>query len=155
MLEERNQRVANSPAARLGEDVMAALYLNHPYGKPVIGWRHEIETLTREDALAFYRRFYTPDNAIVVVAGDVSAPKRSRRSPKRPTAGSSARAEIAPRAARAGAGAAHRPAGHLRRPAGQPAQPAAQLSRAVLRHAKGDEARALEVLAHILDARTQ
>jgi zinc protease len=51
----------------------AALYLNHPYGRPVIGWRHEIEKLDREDALAFYRRFYTPNNAILVVAGDVTA----------------------------------------------------------------------------------
>ena len=51
----------------------AALYLNHPYGRPVIGWRHEIEQLTREDALAFYRRFYTPNNAILVVAGDVKS----------------------------------------------------------------------------------
>jgi zinc protease len=73
VLEEQNQRVANDPAARLTEQVQAALYLNHPYGRPMIGWRHEIETLTREDALAFYRRFYTPNNAIVVVAGDVSA----------------------------------------------------------------------------------
>jgi zinc protease len=51
----------------------AALYLNHPYGRPVIGWRQEIEALDREDALAFYRRFYTPNNAILVVAGDVTA----------------------------------------------------------------------------------
>jgi zinc protease len=73
VLEEQNMRVANNPAARLGEQMEAALYLNHPYGKPVIGWRHEIEQLTRDDALAFYRRFYTPNNAILVVAGDVTA----------------------------------------------------------------------------------
>jgi zinc protease len=72
VLEEWNQRVANEPSARLGEQVMAALYLNHPYGRPVIGWRHEIEKLTREDALEFYKRFYTPNNAVVVVAGDVT-----------------------------------------------------------------------------------
>src|SRR5437764_1383318 len=72
VLEEQNQRVANDPAAQLTEQVQAALYLNHPYGRPVIGWRHEIEALTREDALAFYRRFYTPNNAVVVIAGDVS-----------------------------------------------------------------------------------
>jgi zinc protease len=51
----------------------AALYLNHPYGRPTIGWRPEIERLDREDALAFYRHFYSPNNAVVVVAGDVSA----------------------------------------------------------------------------------
>ena len=72
VLEEYNMRVANSPEARLGEQMTSALYLNHPYAKPVIGWRHEIEKLTSEDALAFYRRFYTPNNAVVVIAGDVT-----------------------------------------------------------------------------------
>src|SRR5690242_10182063 len=73
VLEEYNMRVANSPDARLGEQIAAALYLNSPYGRPVIGWRQEIEKLTREDALAFYRRFYSPNNAVVVIAGDVTA----------------------------------------------------------------------------------
>jgi zinc protease len=73
VLEEQNMRVANNPSARLGEQMEAALYLNHPYGRPVIGWRQEIEQLDREDALAFYRRFYTPNNAILVIAGDVTA----------------------------------------------------------------------------------
>jgi zinc protease len=73
VLEEYNQRVANNPRSRLVEQIDAALYLNHPYGKPVIGWRHEIEKLTREDALSFYRRFYAPNNAVLVVAGDVDA----------------------------------------------------------------------------------
>src|SRR3954453_9908781 len=73
VLEEFNMRVANNPGARLEEQMEAALYLNHPYGRPVIGWRQEIEKLNREDALAFYRRFYTPNNAILIVAGDVTA----------------------------------------------------------------------------------
>jgi zinc protease len=73
VLEEYNMRVANNPEARLTEQIMAALYLNHPYGRPVIGWRHEIEKLNREDALAFYRRFYAPNNATLVIAGDVDA----------------------------------------------------------------------------------
>jgi zinc protease len=73
VLEEYNMRVANNPDARLTEQIMAALYLNHPYGRPVIGWHHEIEQLNREDALAFYRRFYAPNNATLVVAGDVEA----------------------------------------------------------------------------------
>jgi zinc protease len=72
VLEEQYQRVANDPNAQLGEQIQAALYLNHPYGRPVIGWRPEIEKLTREDALAFYRHFYTPNNAVVVIAGDVN-----------------------------------------------------------------------------------
>src|ERR1700724_2673710 len=73
VLEEWNLRVGNDPGARLGEQVTASLYLNHPYHRPVIGWRNEIVKLNREDALAFYRRFYTPNNAVVVVAGDVTA----------------------------------------------------------------------------------
>ena len=73
MLEEYNMRVANNPEARLIEQIMAALYLNHPYGRPVIGWHHEIEKLNREDALAFYKRFYAPNNATLVIAGDVDA----------------------------------------------------------------------------------
>jgi zinc protease len=73
VLEEQNMRVASNPVGRLGEQMDAALYLNHPYGRPAIGWRHEIEKLGRDDALAFYRRFYTPNNAVVIVVGDVSA----------------------------------------------------------------------------------
>ncbi len=73
VLEEYNMRVANNPGARLDEQMEAALYLNHPYGRPVIGWHHEIEQLNRDEALAFYRRFYTPNNAILIVAGDVTA----------------------------------------------------------------------------------
>src|ERR1700687_1687422 len=73
VLEEFNMRVANNPDARLTEQIMAALYLNHPYGRPVIGWHQEIEMLDREDALAFYKRFYAPNNATLVIAGDVDA----------------------------------------------------------------------------------
>jgi zinc protease len=72
ILEERGQRTDSDPGALLGEQMRAALYLNHPYGTPIIGWRHEMEGLTREDALAFYQRFYAPNNAILVVAGDVT-----------------------------------------------------------------------------------
>jgi zinc protease len=73
ILEERAQRTDSDPGALFSEQRRAAQYLNHPYGIPVIGWRHEIEALSREDALAFYRRYYAPNNAIVVVAGDVTA----------------------------------------------------------------------------------
>jgi zinc protease len=73
VLEEFNMRVANNPEARLIEQIMAALYLNHPYGRPVIGWHQEIEKLDREDALAFYKRFYAPNNATLVIAGDIDA----------------------------------------------------------------------------------
>jgi len=89
ILEEQNQRVGNNPRARLGEQIGAALYLNHPYGRPVIGWRHEMEQLSRDDALNFYRRFYGPNGAVVVIAGDVE-PSRRASSPKTPTARSNA-----------------------------------------------------------------
>ncbi len=71
ILEERNQRIENNPRAKLGVQIDAALYLNSPYGKPTIGWRSEMEHLTRDDAIAFYHRFYAPNNAVLVVAGDV------------------------------------------------------------------------------------
>ena len=78
-------RTDTDPGAQLGEAVAATLFTQHPYGKPIIGWMHEIEGLNREDALAYYRRFYTPANAILVVAGDVTAGRGSPCSPRRPT----------------------------------------------------------------------
>lgn len=72
ILEERRSRVDGDPSSQLGEAVTASLYVNHPYGTPIIGWEHEIEKLDRHDAIAFYERFYTPNNAILVVAGDVT-----------------------------------------------------------------------------------
>ncbi|RME17119.1 MAG: insulinase family protein [Alphaproteobacteria bacterium] len=71
ILEERATRVDNKPAALLREEMMAALYRNSHYGIPTIGWRHEIEQLNRKDALDFYRTYYAPNNAILIVAGDV------------------------------------------------------------------------------------
>jgi zinc protease len=73
VLEERRQVVDNLPSARLREQMNAAMFLNHPYGRPIIGWEHEIRGLTREDALAWYRTWYAPNNAVLVVAGDVAA----------------------------------------------------------------------------------
>lgn len=71
IIEERNQRVENDPGSLFREQRMAALYLNHPYGTPIIGWRHEMVDLGLDDALAYYERFYAPNNAILIVAGDV------------------------------------------------------------------------------------
>ncbi|MDP1701962.1 MAG: pitrilysin family protein [Aestuariivirga sp.] len=70
--EERRERTDNNPSALLGEQVDAAMYTAHPYGKPIIGWMSEVAKLTREDAMAFYRAHYTPANAVLVVAGDVT-----------------------------------------------------------------------------------
>ncbi|WP_299984131.1 pitrilysin family protein [uncultured Ruegeria sp.] len=71
ILEERNQRTENNPRALFGEQLNAAQYLNHRYGVPIIGWRHEMEELDMEDALSFYQTHYAPNNAILVVTGDV------------------------------------------------------------------------------------
>jgi zinc protease len=75
VLEERHERTDNNPGAILAEHNSAALFLNHPYRRPVIGWEHEIRGLTADDALTFYRRWYAPNNAILVVAGDVTLPE--------------------------------------------------------------------------------
>lgn len=71
ILEERNQRTENNPRALFGEQMSASQYYNHRYGVPVIGWKHEMETLDLEDALSFYDIYYSPNNAILVVSGDV------------------------------------------------------------------------------------
>lgn len=71
--EERRQRIDNNPGAVLGERMRAMLWPHHPYGTPVIGWLHEIQALDRETALQFYQTWYAPNNAILVVAGDVNA----------------------------------------------------------------------------------
>ena len=78
IIEERRSRVDNNPSARLDEQMNAALYLSHPYGVPVIGWEHEMAKLSREDALRFYKRYYAPNNAILVVAGDVTVDEVKR-----------------------------------------------------------------------------
>jgi zinc protease len=71
ILEERNQRTENSPNALAREQMRASQFLNHRYGVPIIGWKHEMETLDMDDALSFYDLYYSPNNAILVVAGDV------------------------------------------------------------------------------------
>jgi zinc protease len=71
VLEERRSRIETSPQALLSEEIEATLYQNHPYRIPVIGWMHEMEKLNRTDAVAFYDRYYAPNNAILIVAGDV------------------------------------------------------------------------------------
>ncbi|HXW25172.1 MAG TPA: pitrilysin family protein [Xanthobacteraceae bacterium] len=149
VLEEWNVRVGNDPAARLGEQVTAALYLNHPYQRPVIGWHDEIVKLNREEALAFYRRYYTPNNAVVVIAGDVTA--EETKALAEATYGKVAsRAEIGPRV---------RPVEpepsavrHVTLADPRVAQPSLQRSYLVpsIVTAKPGEAEAIEVLAHVL-----
>jgi zinc protease len=71
VLEERRSRTDSNPSALLAEEVNATLYQNHPYRTPVIGWLHEMQQLNLADALAFYVKYYTPNNATLVVSGDV------------------------------------------------------------------------------------
>ena len=72
IIEERNQRTENSASALFSEQMRAVQYHNHRYGVPVIGWMHEMETLNLDDALSFYEIYYSPNNAILVVSGDVT-----------------------------------------------------------------------------------
>jgi zinc protease len=72
VLEERRQRTDNEPSGLLNEQMDAAMYTAHPYGKPVIGWMPQVSKLTRQDAMDFYAAHYEPENAILIVAGDVT-----------------------------------------------------------------------------------
>ncbi|MAC77999.1 MAG: peptidase M16 [Rhodobacteraceae bacterium] len=72
ILEERNMRIENSPSALFAEEMSASQYLNHHYGIPVIGWKHEMETLDLDHVMAFYDLYYSPNNAVLVVTGDVT-----------------------------------------------------------------------------------
>jgi zinc protease len=148
VLEEYNMRVANSPDARLGEQISAALYLNSPYGRPTIGWHHEIEQLTRADALAFYHRFYTPNNAVVVIAGDVTADEVKAMA-ERTYAKVPRVAEVPPRARPQEPAPVAPRTVMLADP--RVAQPSMQRSYLVPSYAKSKkDAAALEVLAHVL-----
>jgi zinc protease len=72
VIEERRSRTDNRPGSQLNEHMAAALYMNHPYRVPIIGWNHELSKLTMKDAIGFYRRHYAPNNAILIVTGDVT-----------------------------------------------------------------------------------
>ena len=72
IIEERHQRIENNPGAQLGEMMNAVLFLNHPYRLPIIGWQHEMQQYTTQDAIDFYGKFYAPNNAVLVIAGDVT-----------------------------------------------------------------------------------
>jgi zinc protease len=72
IIEERKQRTDNNPSAILREEVNNALFANHPYGTPVIGWMSEIKGLTPDSVREFYNKWYAPNNAILVVSGDMT-----------------------------------------------------------------------------------
>jgi zinc protease len=149
VLEERRTRTDNDPAAQLAEALTAALYVNHPYGRPIIGWMHEIRQLDRQSALDFYKRFYTPNNAVLVLAGDLD--EKEARELAEKTYGKVPRLiEIAPRVRPV------EPEPHAHRRLSLADQRVRQpsLSRYYLvpsyRTGEGNEAEALEILSHIL-----
>ena len=72
VLAERKQVVDSDVTRQFSEQMAAALYQNHPYSVPIIGWMHEIKALNRQDALAFYQTYYAPNNAVVVISGDIT-----------------------------------------------------------------------------------
>jgi zinc protease len=70
--EERRLRTDDNPASALGELASAVAFLVHPYRRPVVGWMDDIQNLTRQDLVDYYRLYYAPNNAFVVVTGDFS-----------------------------------------------------------------------------------
>ncbi len=70
--EERRLRTEDNPVSALAEIVNAVAFTVHPYRRPVIGWMQDIQNLTRQDMLDYYRAYYSPNNAVIVVTGDFS-----------------------------------------------------------------------------------
>lgn len=149
VLEERRTRTDNDPAAQLGEALTAALYVNHPYGRPIIGWMHEIRELNRQSALDFYKKYYTPNNAVLVLAGDIEE-KEARALAEKTYGLVPRRAEVAPRVRPV----EPEPRAHRRITLADARVQQPSVSRYYLvpsyRTAKDGEAEALEVLAQIL-----
>ncbi len=98
ILEERRSRIDNRPDSLLNEAMDAALFRNHPYGIPIIGWEEEMRRLDTADAIGFHDTWYGPQNAILILGGDVDLeealplveatygqlPRRGRDSRERP-----------------------------------------------------------------------
>jgi zinc protease len=70
--EERRLRTEDNPVSALGEVAGAAAFMIHPYRRPVIGWMQDIEKLTRQDLVDYYKLYYAPNNAFIVMTGDFS-----------------------------------------------------------------------------------
>ena len=75
ILEERFQRIESDPSSLLDESMRSILYPNHPYGRPIIGWKHEILELSYDDVKSFYKTHYEPRNAILVISGNINLKK--------------------------------------------------------------------------------
>jgi zinc protease len=72
VLAERRQRTDDDPQGRFAEKMQREVFGDHPYGRPVIGWRQEVEAMTDTTATAFYKKWYAPNNAILIISGDVT-----------------------------------------------------------------------------------
>ena len=73
VIEERRTRTEDDPGGALGEEVSAIAFRAHPYGQPIIGWPTDLTRITPEEIRAFYRTYYVPNNALLVMVGDFKA----------------------------------------------------------------------------------
>ena len=78
ILEERFQRIESDPSSQLDESMRTVLFPNNYYGRPIIGWKHEIENLDYEDVMDFYKKYYNPSNAILILSGDIDEKKAKK-----------------------------------------------------------------------------
>ncbi|MGZ8252786.1 MAG: M16 family metallopeptidase, partial [Methylophilaceae bacterium] len=73
VMEERRWRTEDKPQSKVNEQFQSTIYKVHPYGRPVVGWMNDLENMTVDDAREWYQTWYAPNNAILVVVGDVKA----------------------------------------------------------------------------------
>ena len=73
VMEERRWRTDDNPQAVVNEQFQALAYTAHPYGRPIVGWMNDLQNMTVDDAREWYQTWYVPNNAILVVVGDVEA----------------------------------------------------------------------------------
>jgi zinc protease len=74
VMEERRWRTEDKPQSKVSEQFNSTIYHVHPYGRPVVGWMNDLENMTADDAREWYKNWYAPNNATLVVVGDVNAP---------------------------------------------------------------------------------
>jgi zinc protease len=72
VMEERRLRYEDDPQSSLFEEVVAAAFKVHPYQRPVIGWMSEIKSIEREDLCSYYKTYYSPGNAVIIIVGDIN-----------------------------------------------------------------------------------
>ena len=73
VMEERRWRTEDKPQSKVNEQFNSTIYHVHPYGRPVVGWMNDLENMTADDAREWYKTWYAPNNATLVVVGDVNA----------------------------------------------------------------------------------